>query len=258
MLVDVREPNEYEINQIPGSVLIPKGEFLNGNALEQLPARDKQIVMHCKTGRPLGRDAGDRQGRRLRRRRARRRRRGGLGQPDRPQPAVVLTAPASACAVPLVGAVSDGHACPGSRDGAELLECAQHVPCPRAWPLRRHGHRRAPPCVRTLAAAVAKPRTATRRRADVRAGRHREDPPGHDDVHRRRPVHRELRLHRRRRHDLRRLRRALRRHRRGDRHQRLRRPVAPARHQGRPSTRAARWSTKAPGSAPAPSSTAAG
>jgi adenylyltransferase/sulfurtransferase len=49
ILVDVREPNEYEINQIPGSVLIPKGEFLNGNALEKLPS-DKQIVMHCKTG----------------------------------------------------------------------------------------------------------------------------------------------------------------------------------------------------------------
>jgi len=49
VLVDVREPNEYEINRIPGAVLIPKGEFLNGNALEQLPS-DKQIVMHCKTG----------------------------------------------------------------------------------------------------------------------------------------------------------------------------------------------------------------
>ena len=49
VLVDVREPNEYEINSIPGSVLIPKGDFLNGSALEQLPA-DKQVVMHCKTG----------------------------------------------------------------------------------------------------------------------------------------------------------------------------------------------------------------
>jgi molybdopterin/thiamine biosynthesis adenylyltransferase/rhodanese-related sulfurtransferase len=49
VLVDVREPNEYEINKIPGSVLIPKGEFLNGNALGQLPA-DKQVVMHCKSG----------------------------------------------------------------------------------------------------------------------------------------------------------------------------------------------------------------
>ncbi|MET1061542.1 MAG: rhodanese-like domain-containing protein, partial [Aeromicrobium sp.] len=49
VLVDVREPNEYEINQIPGSILIPKGEFLNGKALEQLPG-DKQIVLHCKSG----------------------------------------------------------------------------------------------------------------------------------------------------------------------------------------------------------------
>jgi adenylyltransferase/sulfurtransferase len=49
VLVDVREPNEYEINKIPGSVLIPKGEFLNGSALEQLPS-NKQIVLHCKSG----------------------------------------------------------------------------------------------------------------------------------------------------------------------------------------------------------------
>jgi sulfur-carrier protein adenylyltransferase/sulfurtransferase len=49
VLVDVREPNEYEINRIPGSVLIPKGEFLNGNALGQLPS-DKQVVMQCKSG----------------------------------------------------------------------------------------------------------------------------------------------------------------------------------------------------------------
>jgi len=53
VLVDVREPNEYEINKIPGSVLIPKAEFLNGSALEkltQMTRGDKQIVMHCKTG----------------------------------------------------------------------------------------------------------------------------------------------------------------------------------------------------------------
>ena len=49
VLVDVREPNEYEINKIPGSVLIPKGEFLNGNALEQL-SQDKPVVLHCKSG----------------------------------------------------------------------------------------------------------------------------------------------------------------------------------------------------------------
>lgn len=49
VLVDVREPNEYEINKIPGSVLIPKGEFLNGNAFDQL-SQDKQVVLHCKSG----------------------------------------------------------------------------------------------------------------------------------------------------------------------------------------------------------------
>ncbi|MCW2680255.1 MAG: moeB [Frankiales bacterium] len=46
LLVDVREPAEYEIVQIPGSVLIPKGDILNGSALAQLP-QDKQIVLHC-------------------------------------------------------------------------------------------------------------------------------------------------------------------------------------------------------------------
>ncbi|WP_203990721.1 adenylyltransferase/sulfurtransferase MoeZ [Sphaerisporangium rufum] len=48
-LVDVREPNEYEIVSIPGATLIPKGEFLRGTALERLP-QDKKIVLHCKSG----------------------------------------------------------------------------------------------------------------------------------------------------------------------------------------------------------------
>jgi len=53
VLVDVREPNEFEINRIPGAVLIPKGEFLNGHALEELSrltGGSKQLVLHCKTG----------------------------------------------------------------------------------------------------------------------------------------------------------------------------------------------------------------
>jgi sulfur-carrier protein adenylyltransferase/sulfurtransferase len=52
VLVDVREPNEWEINRIPGAVLIPKGEFLNGNALAELPSVDSgtQVVLHCKSG----------------------------------------------------------------------------------------------------------------------------------------------------------------------------------------------------------------
>ena len=53
VLVDVREPNEFEINRIPGAVLIPKGDFLNGTALEELSrltGGSKQLVLHCKTG----------------------------------------------------------------------------------------------------------------------------------------------------------------------------------------------------------------
>src|SRR5690606_17661749 len=48
LLVDVREPAEYEIVRIPGSVLIPKGEIISGEALSRLP-QDKQIVLHCKS-----------------------------------------------------------------------------------------------------------------------------------------------------------------------------------------------------------------
>ena len=48
-LVDVREPAEYEINRIPGSVLIPKGEILSGAALSRL-AQDRPVVLHCKSG----------------------------------------------------------------------------------------------------------------------------------------------------------------------------------------------------------------
>ncbi|MBC7277066.1 adenylyltransferase/sulfurtransferase MoeZ [Nocardioides sp.] len=54
VLVDVREPNEYEINKIPGAVLIPKGDFLNGNAIPQVAELTgdgaKPLVFHCKSG----------------------------------------------------------------------------------------------------------------------------------------------------------------------------------------------------------------
>src|SRR6266699_2456012 len=48
-LIDVREPNEYEIVSIPGAVLIPKDQFLSGAALERLP-QHKRVVLHCKSG----------------------------------------------------------------------------------------------------------------------------------------------------------------------------------------------------------------
>ncbi|MGB7982006.1 MAG: molybdopterin-synthase adenylyltransferase MoeB [Candidatus Nanopelagicales bacterium] len=49
VLVDVREPAEWEIVSIPGAVLVPKGEFLSGAALAELP-RDKPVVLYCKAG----------------------------------------------------------------------------------------------------------------------------------------------------------------------------------------------------------------
>ena len=49
MLIDVREPGEYDIVNIPGAVLIPKGRFLDGSVLAELPTT-KPIVLHCKSG----------------------------------------------------------------------------------------------------------------------------------------------------------------------------------------------------------------
>jgi molybdopterin/thiamine biosynthesis adenylyltransferase/rhodanese-related sulfurtransferase len=48
-LIDVREPAEWEIVKIPGAILIPKDQILNGTALAQLP-QDKEIVLYCKSG----------------------------------------------------------------------------------------------------------------------------------------------------------------------------------------------------------------
>ena len=49
LLIDVREPHEYEIVKIPGSVLIPKDRILSGEAFSELP-QDKPLVLHCKSG----------------------------------------------------------------------------------------------------------------------------------------------------------------------------------------------------------------
>ena len=49
VLVDVREPLEWSIVAIDGSELIPKGEFLTGEAFEKLP-QDKQVVLYCRSG----------------------------------------------------------------------------------------------------------------------------------------------------------------------------------------------------------------
>lgn len=47
LVVDVREPNEYQINRIPGSVLIPLGEL--PRRYQELDP-DREMVLHCKMG----------------------------------------------------------------------------------------------------------------------------------------------------------------------------------------------------------------
>ena len=49
LLVDVREPWEFEEFHIPGAQLIPMGLFKDGSAISQLP-RDRQIVLQCQSG----------------------------------------------------------------------------------------------------------------------------------------------------------------------------------------------------------------
>jgi adenylyltransferase/sulfurtransferase len=46
-ILDVREPNEYQINRIPGSTLIPLGEL--PRRYQELD-RDREIVTQCKMG----------------------------------------------------------------------------------------------------------------------------------------------------------------------------------------------------------------
>ena len=49
ILIDVREPDEFASSRIPDSVLIPKAHFFDATALDLLP-RDKEIILHCRSG----------------------------------------------------------------------------------------------------------------------------------------------------------------------------------------------------------------
>ena len=48
-IVDVREPYEWEAGHIPGARLIPRGT-LEDRSAEELPDRDRRIVVHCNAG----------------------------------------------------------------------------------------------------------------------------------------------------------------------------------------------------------------
>jgi sulfur-carrier protein adenylyltransferase/sulfurtransferase len=52
VLIDVRNPNEYDIAQIPGSVLIPLPDIEQGKGIEQVKAalNGHRLIAHCKMG----------------------------------------------------------------------------------------------------------------------------------------------------------------------------------------------------------------
>ena len=151
-LVDVREPNEFEIVSIPGATLIPKDEILNGEALAELP-QDKPVVLYCKTGAAVGRGARGAQGRRLLRRRARRRRRRRLGQPDRHQPPDVLMTSERAEHATAVATTSDASGTTRQRTGSRSGSAT-------SWPASRPTG-----CSRVRPTPSTTPRSGRRSRA---------------------------------------------------------------------------------------------
>ncbi len=52
VLLDVRNPNEYEIAQIPGSVLVPLPDIENGQGIEKVKevTNGHKLLVHCKMG----------------------------------------------------------------------------------------------------------------------------------------------------------------------------------------------------------------
>lgn len=52
LIVDTREPYEYEQSHVEGAINVSPAEFLNGDlppAFENVP-KDMPIIMYCKTG----------------------------------------------------------------------------------------------------------------------------------------------------------------------------------------------------------------
>jgi adenylyltransferase/sulfurtransferase len=52
VLLDVRNPNEYEIAKLPGSVLVPLPEIENGKGVEKVKEllNGHKLIAHCKLG----------------------------------------------------------------------------------------------------------------------------------------------------------------------------------------------------------------
>ena len=60
LLIDVRNPHEYEIAKIPGSVLIPLPDIDQGKGIEQVKEllNSHRLIAHCKSGMRSGKALG--------------------------------------------------------------------------------------------------------------------------------------------------------------------------------------------------------
>ncbi|MCB8752795.1 molybdopterin-synthase adenylyltransferase MoeB [Planktothrix agardhii] len=60
LLIDVRNPHEYEIAKIPGSVLIPLPDIEQGKGIEQVKEllNGHRLIAHCKSGMRSGKALG--------------------------------------------------------------------------------------------------------------------------------------------------------------------------------------------------------
>ena len=47
-LIDVREPNEWQMGRIPGAVLLPRGVLESG--IEARVPRERRVVLYCASG----------------------------------------------------------------------------------------------------------------------------------------------------------------------------------------------------------------
>ena len=50
VVLDVREPNEFDNGHIPGAVLLPLGSITERSAAELIPDKDTVVLVYCRSG----------------------------------------------------------------------------------------------------------------------------------------------------------------------------------------------------------------
>ena len=50
IILDVREPGEYDSGHIPGAVLLPVGSINRESAADAIPQRDSTVLVYCRSG----------------------------------------------------------------------------------------------------------------------------------------------------------------------------------------------------------------